>query len=107
MGGRQKLVNDGSEIKTSRWIRTLKDFLQGDSYLPVGFCLTEVPIAMLLDETEGYKLGQSGRRCIKRTYILFIDDLKVYQENHQKLEIANETIVKVSMDTGACYGVRK
>ena len=31
----------------------------------------------------------------------------MYQENHQKLEIANETIVKASMDTGACYRVKK
>ena len=75
--------------------------------MPVGFCLTEKPIAMLLDEPEGYKLGQLGRRCIKRTYSLFINDVKVYQENHQKLEITNETIVKASMDTGACYGVKK
>ena len=73
----------------------------------MGFCLTEVPIAMLPDETEGYKLGEPGRTCIKRTHSLFIDDLKVYQENHQKLEIANETTVKASMDTGAYYGVKK
>ena len=75
--------------------------------MPVGFCLTEVPIAMILDESEGYKLGQPGRECIKRMHSLFIDDLKVYQENHHKMEIANETIVKVSMDTGVCYGVKK
>ena len=63
---------------------------------------------MLLEETEGYKLGQPGRRSIKRMHSLFfIDDLKVYQENHQKLEIANETNVKANMDTGACYGVKK
>ena len=81
--------------------------MQGDSYSPVGFCLTEVPIAILLNETEGYNLGQPGRRCIKRTHNLFIDDLKLYQENHQKLEITNEMIVKASMDTGACYVVKK
>ena len=53
-GWKTKLeVNDGDEIKNSRWIRILKGFLQGDSYLPVGFCLKEVPIAMLPDETEG------------------------------------------------------
>ncbi|CAB4045676.1 Hypothetical predicted protein, partial [Paramuricea clavata] len=44
---------------------------------------------------------------LKRTHSMFIDDLKVCQENHQKLEVANETIVKASMDTGACYGVKK
>ena len=86
----------------------IKRLFQGDSYLPVGFYLTEVPIAMLLDETEGYKLGQPGRRCIKRMHSLtVIADLKVYQENHQKLEIANDTIVKASMETGACYWVKK
>ena len=99
-------VNDGGEIKTSRWVRILKGFLQGDSYLPVGFCLTKVSIAMLLDDTEGCNLGQPGRRCM-RTHSLFIDYVKLYQENHQKLEIANETIVKASMDKGACYGVKK
>ena len=78
-------VNGAGEIKTSRWIRILKGFLQGDSYSSVGFCLTEMPIAMLLDETEGSKLDQPVRRYIKRTHSLFIDDLKVYQENHQKL----------------------
>ena len=58
--------------------------MQGDSYSPVGFCLTEVPIAMLLDETEEYKLGQPGGRCIKRIQSLFIDDLEVYQERWSK-----------------------
>ena len=38
---------------------------------------------------------------------LFIDDLKVHQENRQKLEIANKTIVKANMDIGACYRVKK
>ena len=107
-GWKTKLeVNDGGEIKTSRFIRILKGFLQGDNYLPVGVCLTEVPIAMLLNETEGYKLGQPGKGYIKRTHSLFIDHLKVYQENHQKLELKNETIVKASMDTGVFCGVNK
>ena len=38
---------------------------------------------------------------------LFVDDLKVYQENHETLVIANEIIVHASHDTGASYGVRK
>ena len=62
---------------------------------------------MLLEETDGYKMGQKDEERVKRTHSLFIDDPKTYQENQQKLEIANETIVKASMDTGACYGVKK
>ena len=62
---------------------------------------------MFLEETNGHRMGVAGERMIKRTHSLFIDDLKVYQESHKKLEIVNEIIVKVSSDTGACYGVKK
>ena len=93
-------------MQVSRWIKISKDFLQGDSYSSVGFCLTEAPAAMLLEETGGYRMGLPGERMIKRIHSLFIDDLKVYQESHKKLEIVNEIIVKVSSDTGACYGVK-
>ena len=71
------------------------------------FCLTEVPVAMLMEDTDGYMMGQEGERGVKRTHSLFVDNLKMYQENHQKLEVVNEIIVKASMDTGACYGVKK
>ena len=53
-------VTDKGETKISRWIKIRKGFLQGDSYFPVGFCLTEVPITMMLEETDGYKMGQPG-----------------------------------------------
>ena len=42
---------------------------------------------MLLDQTDGYKKGKPTERNLKETHSLFIDDLKVYQENNQKLEI--------------------
>ena len=100
-------VTQNGKVKTSRLLNILKGFLQGDSYAPVGFCLNEVPVFMLLEETDGCKMGQKDEERMKRTHSLFIDDLKTYQENQQKLEIANETIVKASMDTGACYGVKK
>lgn len=100
-------INDNKKMRISRWIKIKKGFLQGDSYSPVGFCLTEIPIAMLMEETDGYRMGAPGERDIKRTHSFFIDDLKVYQESHEKLEVINETIVNASMDTGACYGVKK
>ena len=52
-------------------------------------------------------MGEPGNRVIKRTHSLFVDDLKVYQESHEALEIVNEIIVQASHDTGACYGVSK
>ena len=43
----------------------------------------------------------------KITHSLFIDDLKIYQESHQNLEVVNEMIMNASMDIAACYGVKK
>jgi len=107
-GWKTKLeVNSGRTKETSRWIEIKRGFLQGDSFSPVGFCLTEVPVTMLLEESDGYRMGPPGDRNLKRTHSLFIDDLKVYQQSHEKLKETNETIVKASLDTGACYGVKK
>ena len=52
-------------------------------------------------------MGQPGNRIVKRTHSLFVDDLKVYQENHNALKNVNEITVQASDDTGACYGVLK
>ena len=56
---------------------------------------------------KGYRMGQPGKRDVKRTHNLFVDDLKLYQENHKTLKDINEMIVQESNDTGACYGVAK
>lgn len=98
---------NGSEKLTSRWIRILCGFLQGDSYSPVGFCITEIPVCVLLQHSRGYRMGEPGNRLVKRTHSLFVDDLKVYQESHETLQVVNEIIVQASHDTGACYGVSK
>ena len=103
---RLEVWNDGQK-QVSRWIQIVCGFLQGDSYSPVGFCLTEVPVGKLLKASKGYKMGRPGQRNITRTHSLFIDNLKTYQENHKMLQIVNETIVQASNDTGACYGVSK
>ena len=96
---------NGSEKMTSRWIRILCGFLQGDSYSPVGFCISEIPICILLQHSRGYRMGEPGNRVVKRTHSLFVDDLKVYLESHEALEIVNEFIVQASHDTGVCYGL--
>ena len=82
-------------------------FLQGDSYSPVGFCISEIPVCLLLQQSKGYRMGPPGCRDISRTHSLFVDDLKQYQEHHETLKDVNEIIVQASHDTGACYGVAK
>ena len=61
----------------------MKGFLQVDSYSPVGFCLTQVPVAMMIEETDGYTMGQRG--CKKLAGSEFVkrhdDTLKVLAVN--------------------------
>ena len=59
---------------------------------------------MLIEETDGYTMGRRDEETVKRTQS--IDDLKIYQESHRKHEVVNEMIVKASMATGVCYGVK-
>ena len=95
------------ENMTSRWISISCGFLRGDSYSPVGFCISEIPVCRLLQQSRGYRMGPTGSRDVSRTHSLFIDDLKVYQKSHEILRDVNEVIVQASHDTGACYGVSK
>ena len=69
--------------------------------------MSEVPVCKMLQETKGYRMGQQGKKEVKWTHSLFIDDLKVYQEIHKILKDFNETIVQASHDTGTCYGMEK
>ena len=52
-------------------------------------------------------MGQPVKKEVKRTLSLFINDMKVYQENYKTLKDVNKTIVEASDDTEACYGVTK
>ena len=103
---RLEIWNDG-EKKISQWINVLCGFLQGDRCLPVGFCLIEIPVCNLLQDTTGYPMGVPGARDVKRGHSFFVDDLKTYQESHKALRDADEMIVQASHDTGTCYGVEK
>ena len=103
---RAELWNKGKKMK-STWINISCGFLQGDSYSPVGFCISEIPVCRLLEQSRGYRMNPPGSRVASRTHSLFVDGMKVYQESHEILRDVNEVIVQASHDTGACYGVSK
>ena len=74
---RLEIWKDGRK-SISRWTDIMCGFLQGDSYSPVGFCKSEIPVCKLFEESKGYRMGQPGKRNVKRTHCLSVDDLKVY-----------------------------
>ena len=52
-------------------------------------------------------MGEPGNRTVNKTYSLFVNNLKVYQESHNVLKNLNKIIVQASHETRACYGVSK
>ena len=103
---RLEIWSRGEKI-ASRWINISCGFLQGDSYSPVGFCISEIPVCQLLQQNRGHRMGLPGSRDVSRTHSLFADDLKVHQESHEILRDLNQVIVQASHNKGACYEVSK
>ena len=48
---RLEIWRDDEEM-TSRWVQILCGFLQCDSYSPVGFCISEIPVCILLQHSR-------------------------------------------------------
>ena len=72
---RLEIWEDGKK-GISRGTDIMFGFLQSDSYSPVGFHISEIPVCKLLQETKGYRIGQPGKRDAKRTHSLFVDNSK-------------------------------
>ena len=86
---RPEIWNEGEKF-TSRWIEILCVYLKGDSYSPVVFCISEIPVCKLPQQSKGYSMGEPGNRKVSRS--LSADDLKQYQEIHKVLKDVNEII---------------
>ena len=62
----------------------------------------------MISQTSGYLMGAPGERETKLTHILFIDDLRTYQNGIEKQKFAHKALVRPrTLDTGAMYGVKK
>ena len=80
-----EISRDGEKM-VSQWIQILCGLLQGDSYSPAGFCISEILVCILLQHSRGYRMGEPGNPIVKSTHSLFMDDLKVYLESHNALK---------------------
>ena len=72
-------VRKGGKLLRSQYVDIKKRVCQGDTYSPVRFCCTEIPVMTLLEESHGYKIDPPAKREILNTHSLSIDGLKTYQ----------------------------
>ena len=76
---------------------------QGDSFSPLLFCLSLIPLSLELNKTKyGYKI-----RDKLINHLFYMDDLKLYAKNDGELEGLLKTVKKFSDDIGMEFGLDK
>ena len=61
-----------------------KGLLQGDYLSVILFILSLNPVSYLLNQADGYKMGDSEKQDKNLTHLLFIDDMKLYANSRAK-----------------------
>ena len=77
--------------------RHSEGFLQCKTFSPIGFCFTETPVIIIFEKSDSYNMGIPGKREIKCTNNLFIDDLKTIKKT-TKAGDAHGILIQAGMD---------
>ena len=91
--------------ETSRTIRFIRGSPQGDALCPRLFTLCLIPVAWLLNATEGYRLSKPiGMKII---HLLYIDDFKVSSSSQTKLNTVLGSTCAAMNDIGLQWNSKK
>ena len=99
-----RLNGETSNIETD-FISYLRGILQGDTLSLILFVLSVNPLPFLLRNHEGYKIKNIKKNNI--TNLFFVDDLKLYAQNIEKMIKILEIVTTFSHDVGMSFGVSK
>ena len=91
------LYDDTCKVKTG-FMNYSRGILQGDTISRILFVISVNPLSHLLEKQEDYKAGSPNRTM--DIGHLFVDDLKVYAPNIQKLKEMLYTVTQFSNDIG-------
>ena len=85
-------------------IKIKKGIYQGDSLSPLLFCLALNPLSYLLNQTnKGYKLNPKQKES-RINHLLFMDDLKLYDEDQRELKHLLNVVKTFSSDIKMVFG---
>ncbi len=83
-----------------------RDLFQGDSLSPLLFCLSVAPLSWELRKGKGFK-SIHNPPPLPVTHLMFMDDLKLYEESREELEEPIRKVEKLSEQVGMRLGLRK
>ncbi len=81
-----------------------RGLFQGDSLSPLLFCLSVAPLSWEMRKRKGFK-SIHGPHPI--THLMFVDDLKLYEESREELEESIRKAEEVSELVGMRLGLKK
>ena len=84
-----------------------KGLLQGDYLSVILFILSLNPVSYLLNQADGYKMGDSEKRDKNLTHLLFVDDMKLYANSRAKALYLLDIVTTFSRDIGMAFGEDK
>ena len=93
-----------TSIKTE-FINYLRGILQGNTLSLILFVLSVNPLSFLLKKHNGYKIGNTKQHNV--SHLFFVDDLKLYARNIQKMVKILETFTMFSQDIGMTFDLSK
>ena len=96
---------DKENVESGR-IDYKRGILQGDTLSVILFILQVNPASFLLEDVEGYQLGNEE---IKQNlnHLFFVDDLKLYATNIDTGKLLLDIITTLTKDVGMSFGEKK
>ena len=99
------LYGESSDVETD-FINYLRGILQGDTLSLILFVLSVNQLSHLLQQHESYKAGKVIR--VKNiSHLFFVDDLKLYAINIEKMKQMLEAVTQFSNEVGMNFGEAK
>ena len=102
----QARLNGEKENIETDFINYLRGILQGDTLSLILFVLAVNPLSFLLNKYEGYSIGKT-KRTKNISHLFFVDDLKLYVLNLNRMIEMLKMVVQFSEDVGMNFGVNK
>ena len=99
------LHDETTSIETEE-LEYLKGILQGDTLSLILFILAVNPPSYLLAKEDGFALTVEEKTRII-THLFFVDDLKLYAKNVEKLKALLEIVISFTNDVGMKFGENK
>ena len=101
------VVRNGKKEEMSELITYQRGVFQGDSLSPLLFCLSMLPLSLLLRRSNGYNAGPPNNRKHKITHLFYMDDLKMYGQSENEIQKMLKMVQQYSSEVGMEFGIDK